>query len=102
MRGRTRCRSVRSPERCSHREPGPAARAMPVEPRCIWDFPDPALADAHEEIIAIGADLEPGTLLGAYRRGLFPMYAGRALAWWSPDPRGIIPLDGFHRSRSLT
>jgi leucyl/phenylalanyl-tRNA--protein transferase len=23
------------------------------------------------------------------------------LAWWSPDPRGVIPLDGFHASRSL-
>jgi len=23
------------------------------------------------------------------------------LAWWSPDPRGIIPLDGLHVSRSL-
>src|SRR4029079_18444589 len=54
-----------------------------------------------DEIIAVGADLQPGTLLAAYRRGLFPMYAGRALAWWAPDPRGIIPLDGFHVSRSL-
>jgi leucyl/phenylalanyl-tRNA--protein transferase len=23
------------------------------------------------------------------------------VAWWSPDPRGIIPLDGLHVSRSL-
>jgi leucyl/phenylalanyl-tRNA--protein transferase len=29
------------------------------------------------------------------------MRVRRALAWWSPDPRGIIPLDGFHASRSL-
>ena len=75
---------------------------MHVEPPCAWDFPDPEVADSGEDIIAIGADLEPGTLLGAYRRGLFPMYAGRSLAWWSPDPRGIIPLDGFHCSRSLS
>ena len=28
--------------------------------------------------------------------------AGAApIAWWSPDPRGIVPLDGFHASRSL-
>lgn len=26
---------------------------------------------------------------------------GGPLAWWSPDPRGIIPLDGLHVSRSL-
>jgi leucyl/phenylalanyl-tRNA--protein transferase len=74
---------------------------MPDESWCAWDFPDPGAADPKEEIIAIGADLEPGTLLAAYRQGLFPMYAGRSLAWWSPEPRGIIPLDAFHRSHSL-
>jgi len=40
-------------------------------------------------------------LLAAYRRGLFPMPAGRRLGWWSPDPRGIIPLDGLVVSKSL-
>jgi leucyl/phenylalanyl-tRNA--protein transferase len=40
-------------------------------------------------------------VLDAYRRGLFPMRADGMLAWWSPDPRGVIPLDGFHISRSL-
>jgi leucyl/phenylalanyl-tRNA--protein transferase len=75
---------------------------VPVEPpACIWDFPDALAADGGDEIVAVGADLAPGTVLAAYRRGLFPMYAGRTLAWWSPDPRGIIPLDGFHVSRSL-
>ena len=53
----------------------------------------------------MGADLEPGTLLAAYRSGLFPMPARRRLmAWWSPDPRGIIPLDpaaGLRVTRSL-
>jgi leucyl/phenylalanyl-tRNA--protein transferase len=29
------------------------------------------------------------------------MRADGMLAWWSPDPRGVIPLDGFHLSRSL-
>jgi leucyl/phenylalanyl-tRNA--protein transferase len=52
-------------------------------------------------VIAVGGDLEPGTVLDAYRRGLFPMRADGMLAWWSPDPRGVIPLDGFHLSRSL-
>lgn len=52
---------------------------------------------------AIGGDLEPGTLLAAYRAGLFPMPLGRRgrLGWWSPDPRGVLPVEGFHRSRSL-
>lgn len=44
-------------------------------------------------------------MLAAYRRGLFPMpvrAGGRdVLAWWSPDPRGILPLDGLRVSRSL-
>ena len=54
------------------------------------------------EIIGVGADLEPGTLLQAYRTGVFPMPVRRGLmAWWSPDPRGIIPLDGLRVSRSL-
>ena len=54
------------------------------------------------DIVAVGGDLEPATLLGAYAQGLFPMRVDGVLAWWSPDPRGILPLDGFHRSRSLT
>jgi len=50
----------------------------------------------------VGADLEPGTVLAAYRAGLFPMPVdGGMLAWWSPDPRGILPLDGLRISRSL-
>lgn len=54
------------------------------------------------EVAGVGADLAPGTLLAAYRAGLFPMRLpdGR-LAWWSPDPRGVLPLDGLHVSRSL-
>ncbi len=75
---------------------------MALEPPAnVWDFPAADATDRDDEIVAIGADLEPGTLLAAYRRGLFPMNAGRVLAWWSPDPRGVIPLDGFHCSRTL-
>jgi len=77
-------------------------RRMPVEPSpCRWALP--LAADAVSEVAGIGADLEPGTLLAAYRSGLFPMrlHAGGPVAWWSPDPRGIIPLDALHVSRSL-
>lgn len=51
----------------------------------------------------VGGDLEPGTLLEAYRSGLFPMRLrpGGPLGWWSPDPRGILPLDGLVVHRSL-
>ena len=69
-------------------------------------MPDP-LAKNHgrsgdEEIVGVGADLEPGTVLAAYRGGLFPMPLRRGVvAWWSPDPRGVVPLDGLVVSRSL-
>jgi leucyl/phenylalanyl-tRNA---protein transferase len=47
--------------------------------------------------------LTPELLLNAYRRGFFPMADGRTgpIAWYSPDPRAIIPLDSFHVPRSL-
>lgn len=58
-----------------------------------------------EDVVALGADLEPGTILAAYRSGLFPMPIRQrrreVLAWWSPEPRGILPLDGLRVSRSL-
>jgi leucyl/phenylalanyl-tRNA--protein transferase len=75
---------------------------MPIEPPPThWLLPSPERADAHG-LVAVGADLEPGTLLAAYRSGLFPMPLGRRkLGWWSPDPRGVIPLDGLRVSRSL-
>ena len=38
----------------------------------------------------------------AYRQGLFPMPMRKKLiGWWSPDPRGVLPLDGLVVSRSL-
>jgi leucyl/phenylalanyl-tRNA--protein transferase len=60
------------------------------------------VADA-DGLVGSGADLEPATLLSAYRAGMFPMpISGHALlGWWSPDPRGVIPLDGVRVSRSL-
>lgn len=76
---------------------------MPVEPPpSPWRFP--AVAEADEEgIVGLGADLEPGTLLEAYRCGAFPMplHGDGPLAWWSPDPRGILPLDALRVTRSL-
>lgn len=75
---------------------------MPVEPPATpWQFPSPDRADEHG-LVAVGADLEPGTLLEAYRSGLFPMpFSRRRVGWWSPDPRGILPLDALRVSRSL-
>ncbi|MEO1060531.1 MAG: leucyl/phenylalanyl-tRNA--protein transferase, partial [Actinomycetota bacterium] len=74
---------------------------MPLEPPPTpWAFPDPAIAD-DDGLVGVGADLEPGTLLTAYRSGLFPMPLRRSIGWWSPDPRGVLPLDGLRVTRSL-
>ena len=67
----------------------------------VWHFALPP-ADMEGEIVATGGDLAPGTILAAYRAGQFPMpLEGRVLAWWSPNPRGILPLEGLRVSRSL-
>ena len=81
----------------------PAPLTHRVEPApCVWSLPDPAHAPAGVELLGGGADLEPGTLLTAYRAGLFPMpLDDDVLGWWSPDPRGVLPLDGLLVSRSL-
>ena len=75
----------------------------PIEPPPTrWALPE--AADAGDgEVAGVGADLEPGTLLAAYRRGLFPMrlHRGGPLGWWAPAMRGVIPLDGLRVSRSL-
>ncbi len=57
-----------------------------------------------EDLIIAGGDLEPATLLSAYRQGIFPMEARAlpgVLAWWSPNPRGILPLDRLRITRSM-
>ena len=49
-------------------------------------------------------EITPQLLLQAYAAGIFPMSEGRDdpnLFWVQPKRRGIIPLDGFHISRSL-
>lgn len=85
---------------------------MPTEPPASgWVFPDVGQlpVDRHaDDLVGAGADLEPGTLLAAYRQGLFPMPAGEgrrrrqlSLLWWSPVQRGVLPLDGLRVSRSL-
>jgi len=77
---------------------------VPTEPSATgWVFADPATAD-DDDLVGLGADLSPGTILAAYRRGLFPMPSGEDAApmmWWSPRERGILPLDRLHVSRSL-
>jgi leucyl/phenylalanyl-tRNA--protein transferase len=46
--------------------------------------------------------IDPVLLVGAYRQGVFPMAVeDGAIVWFSPDPRGIIPIETFHVSSRL-
>lgn len=65
-----------------------------------FDLPDPATAEG--DVVAVGGDLAPGTILHAYRKGMFPMNLPEGdLAWWSPVERAVIPIKGLHVTRSL-
>ena len=76
------------------RHPGPTGYVFQV-----------ANAEPGEDLIGVGADLQPATLITAYRSGAFPMGLGRGgrnpMGWWSPDPRGVIRPAEIHVSRSL-
>jgi len=46
--------------------------------------------------------IEPELLLQGYRLGVFPMaMEDESIAWFSPDPRAIIPLEDFHVPHAL-
>lgn len=75
----------------------------PEEPPApAYEADDETVQGRAAEVVGVGADLEPGTLLRAYRSGVFPMPVRRGLmAWWSPEPRGVVPLSGLRITRSL-
>ena len=77
----------------------PPALDFPVRLGPDDPFPDPRSASP-EGWVAVGGGLGVPRLLAAYRAGIFP-WSARPVTWWSPDPRGILPLDGFRVSRSL-
>jgi leucyl/phenylalanyl-tRNA--protein transferase len=71
-----------------------------------WIFPDPNTAEPGRDLVITEGDLKPATVVAAYRAGFFPMHVQNeneqtVLAWFSPDPRGIIVLDELVVSRSL-
>jgi leucyl/phenylalanyl-tRNA---protein transferase len=83
-------------------DPGSAAATRPADVGASrWLFSDPEEAGAGG-VVGVGADLEPETLVHGYRQGIFPWpHPGAPLPWFSPDPRGVIPLDELRISRSL-
>jgi leucyl/phenylalanyl-tRNA--protein transferase len=72
----------------------------------VWEFPNKTRWPRHD-VVCRGADLEPETLIYAYRHGVFPMVSNENigtdsdLLWWSPQMRAIIPLDGLKVSRTM-
>lgn len=68
----------------------------------ISEFPPVDSADEHG-LVALGGDLELDSLLLAYSQGIFPWPISEEypLAWFSPDPRGILAFDKLHLSKSF-
>ncbi len=68
----------------------------------IVAFPPIEEADEHG-LLAVGGDLEMESLLLAYTQGIFPWPISEEypLAWFSPDPRGILAFDKLHLSKSF-
>jgi leucyl/phenylalanyl-tRNA--protein transferase len=67
-----------------------------------FHFP-PASEWTADDLVGVGADLAPGTILEAYRRGLFPMPLEEgSLGWWSPVDRAVLPFSRLRISRSLS
>lgn len=64
-------------------------------------FPNPEEADK-DGLLAIGGDLEVERLVLAYSSGIFPWYSeGQPILWWSPDPRMVLFLPDFKRTKNL-
>ena len=60
------------------------------------------MSTTREDIVAVGDDLRPETLLAAYRRGIFPWpVEGLPLLWFSPVERAVLDFDRVHVPRSL-
>ncbi len=68
----------------------------------IAHFPPVETADEHG-LLALGGDLELESLLLAYSKGIFPWPISKEypLAWFSPDPRGILAFEKLHMGKTL-
>ena len=58
------------------------------------DWPD-------DDCVVAGADLEPPTIVDAYRHGAFPMPQAGRLLWWSPMRRGVLEPGTLKVTRSM-
>lgn len=64
-------------------------------------FPDPSRLPAND-LVVVGSNLHPATLIKAYKKGYFPWYnEGEPRCWFHPDPRMILLPDELIVSRSM-
>jgi leucyl/phenylalanyl-tRNA---protein transferase len=69
--------------------------------RNATDFPDVDLA-GEDGLLAFGGNLKMGTILNAYKRGIFPWYnADEPICWYSPDPRFVLFPENLKVSKSM-
>ena len=74
----------------------------------VWEFP-PSHKWPANDVVGRGGDLSPETLIYAYQSGIFPMVTNDEfedqeamdLVWWSPQKRGVVPLDNLLTTRSM-
>jgi leucyl/phenylalanyl-tRNA--protein transferase len=67
----------------------------------VVKFPDVETAD-EDGLVAVGGDVEPESIILAYKSGIFPWPINESLlAWFAPPQRGVLFLDEFHISRRL-
>ncbi len=67
----------------------------------IYDFPDNNPGN-ESGLVAIGGNLSSGTLLNAYKKGIFPWYnPGEIIQWHSPDPRFVLFPEKIKISHSM-
>ncbi len=65
-------------------------------------FPDPALINSTDGLLAVGGDLSPERVLFAYQLGLFPWFnEGEEILWWCPDPRFVLFPEELKVSKSM-
>ncbi len=63
------------------------------------------ISSSQKKSLADQDQLDPQTLLRAYAAGIFPMsdaHDAPDIYWVEPKRRGVLPLDGFHISKSLS
>jgi leucyl/phenylalanyl-tRNA--protein transferase len=70
----------------------------------VWDFPTLEQMPK-DDLVILGADLKPETVIDSYTHGIFPMHIDvsnkQQIGWWSPQQRGILPLNKINISKSL-